>query len=122
MPLTRVLIYQEKVIVAEGIFRYLLFELWRNKTMLNTELMEPDMSIRLQFDHQKEELMSEFTGIHREVLKDGTIKHVLVRDKSGHEQAKAAKDYISEGIQPDLDDLPEVSAGSEYPKTGKGNG
>lgn len=66
--------------------------------------------------------MSEFKGIHREVLKDGTIKHVLVRDKSGHEQAKAAKDYISEGIQPDLDDLPEVSTGSEYPKTGKDNG
>jgi hypothetical protein len=66
--------------------------------------------------------MSEFIGIHREVLKDGTIKHVLVRDSSGHEQAKAAKDYISEGLQPDLDDLPEVPTKSEYPKAGKDNG
>jgi hypothetical protein len=66
--------------------------------------------------------MSEFTGIHREVLKDGTIKHVLVRDDTGHEQAKAAKDYISEGIQPAIDELPEVSTHSEYPKTGDDNG
>jgi len=66
--------------------------------------------------------MSEFTGIHREVLEDGTIKHVLVRDAAGHEQAKAAKDYISEGIQPALDDLPEVPTDHEFPKTGKDNG
>lgn len=66
--------------------------------------------------------MSEFKGIHREVLEDGTIRHVLVRDESGHEQAMAAKDYISEGIQPDLNDLPEVPTDREFPKSGKDNG
>ncbi len=58
--------------------------------------------------------MAEFTGIHREVLKDGTIKHVLVRDEHGNEHVKAAKDYISEGIRPPLDDLPDVGTDSEF--------
>ncbi|MCC3701182.1 hypothetical protein [Rouxiella badensis] len=64
--------------------------------------------------------MSQFTGIHREVLQDGTIKHVLVRDEQGNKQVKAAKDYISEGIRPQLDDLPEVGTDSEFPIDGKG--
>ncbi|WAS99656.1 hypothetical protein [Rouxiella chamberiensis] len=64
--------------------------------------------------------MAEFTGIHREVLQDGTIKHVLVRDAQGNESMKAAKDYISEGIEPQLDDLPEVGTDSEYPQDAKG--
>ncbi len=38
--------------------------------------------------------MSEFTGVHREVMKDGAIKHVLIRDAQGNEQSIAAKDYI----------------------------
>lgn len=63
--------------------------------------------------------MAEFTGIHREVLQDGTIKHVLVRDEQGNEIMKAAKDYISEGIRPQLEDLPEVETGSEYPQDAK---
>ncbi len=64
--------------------------------------------------------MAQFTGIHREVLQDGTIKHVLVRDEQGNEHVKAAKDYISEGIRPQLDDLPEVGTDSEFPQDAKG--
>lgn len=56
MPLTRVLIYQEKVIVAEGIFRYLLFELWQKKTMLKLQLIDTDMGIRLHFESRKRNL------------------------------------------------------------------
>ena len=52
--------------------------------------------------------MSKYQGIQREVFTDGSIKHVLVRDPQGNETAMAAKDYISEGIQPPLEDLPEV--------------
>ena len=33
--------------------------------------------------------MSEFTGVHREVLEDGSIKHVVIRDVAGKEQATA---------------------------------
>lgn len=64
--------------------------------------------------------MSEFTGVHREVMKDGAIKHVLIRDAAGNEQSIAAKDYISQGIEPDLNELPEVGTDSEFPVTGKG--
>ena len=64
--------------------------------------------------------MSEFTGVHREVLQDGSIKHVVVRDTAGNEQAMAAKDYISQGIQPELDELPEVGTSEEFPVSGKG--
>ncbi|EIC84740.1 hypothetical protein [Serratia sp. M24T3] len=60
--------------------------------------------------------MAKFTGIHREVLQDGTIKHVLVRDEQGNEHVKAAKDYISEGIRPQLEDLPEVGTDTEFPQ------
>ncbi|MEE8728036.1 MAG: hypothetical protein SOI28_02370 [Rahnella inusitata] len=64
--------------------------------------------------------MSEFTGVHREVLEDGSIKHVVIRDAAGKEQAIAAKDYISQGIQPELDELPEVGTDHEFPVSGKG--
>ena len=47
---------------------------------------------------KKETTMSEFTGVHREVMKDGAIKPVLIRDAQGNEQSIAAKDYISQGI------------------------
>src|SRR5471032_895050 len=56
MPLTRVLIYQEKVIVAEGIFRYLLFELCGKKTMLKPEPIESDIGTGLQFATRKRNL------------------------------------------------------------------
>ena len=69
---------------------------------------------------KKETTMSEFTGVHREVMKDGAIKHVLIRDAAGNEQSIAAKDYISQGIEPDLNELPEVSTDSEFPVAGKG--
>lgn len=66
--------------------------------------------------------MSEFKGIYREVLKDGTIKHVQAYDIAGHEQAMAAKkDDISEGLQPDINDQPEVPA-DRAPTTGKTTG
>jgi len=64
--------------------------------------------------------MSEYTGVRREVLKDGAIKHVVIRDAGGTEQAIAAKDYISQGILPDLNELPEVSTENEFPVAGKG--
>ena len=64
--------------------------------------------------------MSEFTGVHREVLEDGSIKNVVIRDSAGKEQAIAAKDYISQGIQPELDELPEVGTDHEFPVSGKG--
>ena len=64
--------------------------------------------------------MREFTGVHREVLEDGSIKHVVIRDAAGNEQAMAAKDYISQGIQPELDELPEVGTSEEFPVSGKG--
>ena len=69
---------------------------------------------------KKETTMSEFTGVHREVMKDGAIKHVLIRDAQGNEQSIAAKDYISQGIVPDLNELPEVGTDSEFPVAGKG--
>ena len=69
---------------------------------------------------KKETTMSEFTGVHREVMKDGAIKHVLIRDAQGNEQSIAAKDYISQGIEPDLNELPEVGTDSEFPVAGKG--
>lgn len=68
---------------------------------------------------QKETTMSEFTGVHREVMKDGAIKHVLIRDAQGNEQSVAAKDYISQGIEPDLNELPEVETDNEFPVAGK---
>ena len=34
---------------------------------------------------QQEQQMSEFTGVHREVLEDGSIKHVVIRDAAGNE-------------------------------------
>ncbi|WP_170138736.1 hypothetical protein [Edaphovirga cremea] len=52
--------------------------------------------------------MSQQQGIHREILFDGSIKHVLVLDAQGNEIVMDAKDYISEGIQPPLEDLLEV--------------
>ena len=64
--------------------------------------------------------MSNFTGVHREVMKDGAIKHVLIRDAAGNEQSIAAKDYISQGIEPELTELPEVGTDSEFPVAGKG--
>lgn len=64
--------------------------------------------------------MSEFTGVHREVLEDGSIKQVVIRDAAGNEQAIAAKDYISQGIEPELDELPEVRTDHEFPLSGKG--
>lgn len=64
--------------------------------------------------------MSEYTGVHREVMKDGAIKHVLIRDEAGNEQSIAAKDYISQGIEPDLNELPEVGTDSDFPVAGKG--
>jgi len=51
MPLTRVLIYQEKVIVAEGIFRYLFFESGLKATTLKHEGVTVIRGILLQFDH-----------------------------------------------------------------------
>jgi hypothetical protein len=54
------------------------------------------------------------------VLEDGSIKHVVIRDAAGKEQAIAAKDYISQGIQPELDELPEVGTDHEFPVSGKG--
>lgn len=49
-------------------------------------------------------------GIKRVILSDGAIKHVIVEDGLGNERTMAAKDYISEGIQPPLEKLPEVPA------------
>lgn len=66
--------------------------------------------------------MSEFKGIHREAAKDGTIKHVWGDNIAGHEQAMAAKDDISEGIQPEFNDQPEVPTDREFPKNGQDNG
>jgi len=69
---------------------------------------------------KKETTMSEYTGVHREVMKDGAIRHVLIRDAAGNEQSIAAKDYISQGIEPDLNELPEVGTDSDFPVAGKG--
>ncbi len=69
---------------------------------------------------KKETTVSEYTGVHREVMKDGAIKHVLIRDAAGNEQSIAAKDYISQGIEPDLNELPEVGTDSDFPVAGKG--
>ncbi|CAM4093672.1 hypothetical protein [Serratia silvae] len=52
-------------------------------------------------------------GIRRVILSDGAIKHVVVEDAMGNERPLAAKDYISEGIQPPLETLPEVPAQEE---------
>ncbi|VTR14916.1 Uncharacterised protein [Serratia fonticola] len=49
-------------------------------------------------------------GIKRVILSDGAIKHVVVEDAMGNERSLAAVDYISEGIQPPLETLPEVPA------------
>ncbi|AEF44890.1 MULTISPECIES: hypothetical protein [Serratia] len=54
--------------------------------------------------------MTSFRGIKRVLLSDGAIKHVVVEDDVGDECTFAAKDYISEGIQPPLEELPEVAA------------
>jgi hypothetical protein len=52
-------------------------------------------------------------GIKRVILSDGAIKHVVVEDAMGNERTLAAVDYISEGIQPPLETLPEVPAQEE---------
>ncbi len=52
-------------------------------------------------------------GIKRVILSDGAIKHVVVEDAMGNEHTLAAVDYISEGIQPPLETLPEVPAQEE---------
>lgn len=52
-------------------------------------------------------------GIKRVILSDGAIKHVVVEDAMGSERTLAAVDYISEGIQPPLETLPEVPAQEE---------
>lgn len=49
-------------------------------------------------------------GIKRVILSDGAIKHVVVEDAMGNVRTLAARDYISEGIQPPLEMLPEVPA------------
>jgi len=54
--------------------------------------------------------MTSYRGIKRVLLSDGAIKHVIVEDEVGDECTFAAKDYISEGIQPPLEELPEVAA------------
>ncbi|GBU13798.1 hypothetical protein AwEntero_23990 [Enterobacterales bacterium] len=93
VTLTSLLIYQEKVLAAEGIFRYLLTVILQAPATLKYERVTVCMTHPASFDNKKEELMSEFKGIQREVLEDGTIKYVLVRDKAGDEQAMAAKDH-----------------------------
>lgn len=52
-------------------------------------------------------------GIKRVILSDGAIKHVVVEDAMGNERTLAAVDYISEGIPPPLETLPEVPAQEE---------
>ncbi len=54
--------------------------------------------------------MEPYRGIKRVILSDGAIKHVVVEDDLGNERILAARDYISEGIQPPLETLPEVPA------------
>lgn len=53
--------------------------------------------------------MTSYRGIKRVLLSDGAIKHVVAEDDLGDECTFAAKDYISEGIQPPLEELPEVA-------------
>lgn len=54
--------------------------------------------------------MEVYRGIKRVMLSDGAIKHVVVEDSVGNEGILAARDYISEGIQPPLETLPETPA------------
>ena len=54
--------------------------------------------------------MEPYHGIKRVILSDGAIKHVVVEDGLGNEHIVAARDYISEGIQPLLEELPEAPA------------
>ena len=53
-------------------------------------------------------------------LKMAASKMWFILDAAGKEQAIAAKDYISQGIQPELDELPEVGTDHEFPVSGKG--
>lgn len=73
MPLTHVLIYQEKVIVAEGMFRYLLFEPCPKKISVKfcrRALAEADLAWVCAW---KQGIMREFCEIGRQREKDGTI-------------------------------------------------
>ncbi|WP_431222747.1 hypothetical protein ACQ86O_21270 [Serratia sp. L9] len=54
--------------------------------------------------------MEVYRGIKRVILSDGAIKHVVVEDSLGNERIVAARDYISQGIQPALETLPEAPA------------
>ncbi|TQI80169.1 hypothetical protein FHU10_4975 [Serratia fonticola] len=54
--------------------------------------------------------MESYHGIKRVILSDGAIKHVVAEDSMGNEHIFAARDYISEGIQPPLESLPEAPA------------
>ena len=69
---------------------------------------------------QKEITMRRVTGVHREVIKDGAQQRRFIRDAAGNEQSIAAKDYISQGIEPERTELPEVGTDSEFPVAGKG--
>ncbi|HEI8865460.1 hypothetical protein [Serratia sp. AKBS12] len=57
--------------------------------------------------------MEQCRGIKRILLASGAIKHVVVEDRLGNQRAFAAKDYISEGIQPPLEELPEQRADND---------
>lgn len=50
---------------------------------------------------------SSYKGVCVHFLSDGTIDHVSVEDISGNRLPLDLDDYISRGIQPPVDDLPD---------------